>query len=122
MSVITNPYVKSKQKQPPQYARICPVCETSFVTKYQKKMCCTKYCTDIKWRREHPESVRIITAAAVRRQDQMDRPATECNCGDYRNCMSCRNAERRRAFKAGDVPAYRRTALAAALTANGTGD
>jgi hypothetical protein len=110
-----DPYVKSKQKG--QYARVCPSCGVSFVTSYQKKVCCTKKCTDIKWRREHPECIRIITAAAVRRMDQMDRPATVCTCHDFHHCLPCRNAERRRAFKAGDVPVYLKSVLAAAYAA-----
>lgn len=104
-----NPYVRSKQKA--QYARVCPVCETHFVTRYNKKECCTKKCTDIRWRREHPECVRIISAARVRREDGLDHPQPDCDCHDYKNCMCCRNAERRRAFKAGEIPAYRLTQL-----------
>lgn len=37
---------------------------------------------------------------------------TTCTCGDYANCIRCRNAERRRAFKHGDVPAYRLAVIA----------
>jgi hypothetical protein len=33
-----------------------------------------------------------------------------CNCRKWNTCLICRNAERRRAFRAGDVPVYRRIA------------
>lgn len=31
----------------------------------------------------------------------------ECNCHDYTHCMICRNTERRRAWKKGEIPVYR---------------
>lgn len=36
----------------------------------------------------------------------------QCNCGDFSRCMKCRNNEKRRAFKHGDIPAYRRNVIA----------
>ena len=30
-----------------------------------------------------------------------------CNCHQYKTCLRCRNAERRRAFRADEVPVYR---------------
>jgi hypothetical protein len=38
-----------------------------------------------------------------------------CTCGDYRKCIPCRNTEKRRAFKAGEIPAYRLAVLAQIL-------
>jgi hypothetical protein len=35
----------------------------------------------------------------------------ECNCRQWQTCMECRNTEKRRAWKAGEIPVYRLTVL-----------
>lgn len=42
----------------------------------------------------------------------------ECDCRDYRHCMQCRNAEKRRAFRAGEIPAYRLALMEKGQNAN----
>jgi hypothetical protein len=58
-----HPYVRSKQKA--QYARVC-YCGKSFVTNISYKVCCSRSCSDKKWRKEHP---RPITASQVRAEE-----------------------------------------------------
>jgi hypothetical protein len=61
----------------------------------------------------------LISAARVRFEEGLDKPKKpECTCNDYRNCTECRNRERVRAFKAGEVPRYR-LAVIAQIMANG---
>ncbi len=50
-------------------------------------------------------------------QKHREKPS-ECTCGDYQNCIRCRNAERRRAFKANEPPKYLK-AWYANITMNG---
>lgn len=40
-----------------------------------------------------------------------------CGCGKFKTCMKCRNAERERAFRAGDIPVYRLQIIAQIVTA-----
>lgn len=48
----------------------------------------------------------------------VEKPASgKCTCQNYRNCFECRNAERRRAHGAGDIPVYRLGMLQAAVGA-----
>ena len=57
----------------------------------------------------------LITVAMVQAEERHLNPPPnikrECDCRDYRNCTICRNAEKRRAARAGDIPAYRREIL-----------
>jgi hypothetical protein len=53
-----------------------------------------------------PEQIELIPARKI----------TRCTCGNFRKCIRCRNAERRRAFREGDVPAYVRQIMTAAAT------
>ena len=53
-----------------QHARVCPVCGVSFVTKYEKKICCSKQHADIHWRQQHPESERLISARQVQAEEK----------------------------------------------------
>jgi hypothetical protein len=99
MSVITNPYVKSKQKAPAQSARPCLGCGVMFVAK-RGGLYHTDQCRKNHWFKTHPP--RLISAAQVRREDHLDRPKTAHVCHWY-------------------APAYRCTCgkrQAAALTAN----
>jgi hypothetical protein len=53
----------------------------------------------------------MITAAQVQAEEQLTMFTKKtCNCRKWNTCLICRNAERRRAFLAGDVPVYRRIA------------
>ena len=45
----------------------------------------------------------------------------QCSCGDFQRCLICRNAEKRRAWKAGEVPVYRMSVIET-ITAAAMGD
>jgi regulator of protease activity HflC (stomatin/prohibitin superfamily) len=53
----------------------------------------------------------LITAERVRAEERQINPPPDvkrmCDCHDYRRCMICRNAEKRRAASHGEIPAYR---------------
>jgi hypothetical protein len=42
-------------------------------------------------------------------------PKKSCTCHQYTTCMICRNTEKRRAFRAGELPVYRVPMIAAAI-------
>lgn len=54
---------------------------------------------------------------ATPQQADMFKPKVKksCTCKQYKTCLICRNAERRRAFRMNETPVYLRPALAAAI-------
>jgi hypothetical protein len=55
------------------------------------------YQRDYRAGKAKPQQIELIPAK---------KRTSKCGCGDFHNCLTCRNAERWRAFLAGDVPAY----------------
>jgi hypothetical protein len=98
----------------PKTAHTCANCDQPFEGKSNQKYC-SHSCSNIGWKRrsgktqpkkqwlslwkteewkeEPAEQIELIPSAKVKKSS---------NCGDYRHCMTCRNAERNRRAKAND--------------------
>jgi hypothetical protein len=77
-----DPYVRSKQNE--KHARVCPVCGETFVTNVHNKICCSRTCTEKKWRWSNPESLRLISAKTVREEEGLqDKPKSKHVCRFY---------------------------------------
>jgi hypothetical protein len=95
MATITDPYVRSKQKR--QNKRTDAQRQAN--TRYYEKQ-------------------RELAQQAKAEQIDMFKPVKKsCNCHQYTTCMICRNTEKRRAFRAGELPVYRVPMIAAAIAA-----
>lgn len=102
-----HPYVEGKVHG----MKYCPDCNnvlprSEFVSNAARPDGLSAYCK--KHNYERTKAIRL-----KHKQPTTPPAPSGCTCGDYQNCIPCRNAERRRAFRAGEVPAYRLKMLAA---------
>jgi hypothetical protein len=70
----------------------------------------TDRCSSLVWAHSHPEKkqagLQRLAESKVRTAER------KCTCGRYDSCMTCRNYEKKRAFKAGEIPEYRLKVIA----------
>lgn len=98
-------YGNAIRRKQEYHAKPCPVCGKPFVETRVKKHC-SRACTEKSWRMKNKPTKQLPLIAPVKK---------DCDCRQYQTCMICRNAEKRRAFKAGEIPAYRVTLLQQAI-------
>jgi hypothetical protein len=92
-----NQYRNLMRRKHGSNAKPCPVCGKMFVETNVKKRC-SRTCTEKMWRRNKKQAEQLPLIAPVKKN---------CNCGNFQRCMICRNAEKRRAWKANDIAVFR---------------
>jgi hypothetical protein len=70
---------------------------------------CSKLINHNSYRKTRVEWNEKRRVRRVEKTVQASRPAAngKCNCHQYSTCLICRNTEKRRAWKANEIPAYR---------------
>lgn len=109
-------YQRNHKKTP----HICPNCDQPFEGR-SNQVYCSPSCANIGWKRRTNYSTPRKQYLSLWKDEPAEQieliPAKKpvkvaCTCNDYRHCMECRNREKRRAFKAGEIPVYRVATLA----------
>jgi hypothetical protein len=103
--------------------KFCPDCnEERPVAEFRLNASCKSglsvYCKQHQYAREK-KSREANPKTPPPQQVDMFKPVVKksCNCHQYTTCMICRNTEKRRAFRAGELPVYRVPMIAAAIAA-----
>jgi hypothetical protein len=79
-------------------------------------------CSRNVWEQTHPEEAAAHRRLSHKQRERLKEERQDelfvkksCNCHRYTTCMICRNTEKRRAFRAGELPVYRVPMIAAAI-------
>jgi hypothetical protein len=97
--------------------RKCLNCD-SEVTGHPLKKYCDDTCQKMHWNRNNRKYVRTEFLTWDKSEEDAEqipmftpRTPKQCTCHQWQTCMICRNAEKRRAHKAGEVPVFRRNVI-----------